>query len=200
MQRWIVLVATLSFATCGGGDGDGDGGAGDSGITCPADMVASDAVCIDRYEASRGGSDEAESVASASPWVSVAWGEASAACAAAGKRLCHEDEWRAACRGAAGTDFPYGESYDADACNGVDQSNTTAQPTGSMATCEGGVGGLFDMSGNVAEWTQTCSGDNCRQLGGSFASAAANLECTSGSMSAKGSTGLVLGFRCCLTP
>jgi formylglycine-generating enzyme required for sulfatase activity len=191
---------SIWFVACGGGDGGGDGGAIDGGVDCPADMLASDTVCIDRYEASHGNADVAESVASAPPWVSVAWGEANAACEAAGKRLCYEDEWRSACRGTAGFDFPYGDTYDADACNGADQSNTTAQPTGSMATCEGGRSGLFDMSGNVAEWTQTCSGSNCRQVGGSFASAAANLECTSGSMSAKGSTGLVLGFRCCLTP
>ncbi len=200
MQRWILGVATISLMACGGGSGDDDVGDIDASVVCPAEMVASDSVCIDRYEASRGDADVAESVAAASPWVSVDWGGANAACEAAGKRLCHEDEWRAACRGAAGTDFPYGATYDAEACNGIDQSNTTAQPTGSMATCEGGRDGLFDMSGNVSEWTQTCSGTNCRQVGGSFASAAANLECTSGSMSAKGSTGLVLGFRCCLTP
>ncbi len=193
-----AAIAVLGLALgCGGGGGDD---AADAGIGCPDDMVGVGAVCVDRYEASQGVGDVAESADQATPWASVTWDQASAACEAAGKRLCSEDEWRAACRGDGTADYPYGDTYDPDACNGLDQENSTAQPTGSFPGCEGGRPGLFDMSGNVAEWTQTCSSGNCRQVGGSFTSAEANLTCTSGSMQPKGSTGHVLGFRCCKTP
>ena len=39
------------------------------------------------------------------------------ACENAGKRLCTRDEWLAACRGQAGTKFPYGDTFDPSRCN-----------------------------------------------------------------------------------
>jgi sulfatase modifying factor 1 len=39
------------------------------------------------------------------------------ACTSAGKRLCKENEWVTACRGAKQTDFPYGPRYRQEACN-----------------------------------------------------------------------------------
>jgi sulfatase modifying factor 1 len=43
--------------------------------------------------------------------------EAGAACEAAGKRLCTDEEWLAACQGPDATVYPYGNTYDASACN-----------------------------------------------------------------------------------
>src|SRR5205823_1325318 len=45
--------------------------------------------------------------------------QAAAACAASGKRLCTFDEWTSACRGRPAHDYvyPYGEEYEAGACN-----------------------------------------------------------------------------------
>jgi sulfatase modifying factor 1 len=45
--------------------------------------------------------------------------QATAACKAAGKRLCTLEEWTAACRGRPSQDFiyPYGDAYDKTACN-----------------------------------------------------------------------------------
>src|SRR6185369_15483032 len=42
---------------------------------------------------------------------------ARAACEQAGKRLCSAEEWVTACRGEQNHRFPYGEDYEAGACN-----------------------------------------------------------------------------------
>jgi formylglycine-generating enzyme len=51
------------------------------------------------------------------PQAYVSRTEASAACEASGKRLCTRSEWMTACRGAAGTPFPYGARYEDGRCN-----------------------------------------------------------------------------------
>ena len=186
--------------------GTPDASAPDAGPPCPADMVyvPSVPVCIDPYEASQGAGDVAQSVAGALPWVWVNWHQAGAACAAAGKRLCALNEWSAACTGPApGTSYPYGDAYDPLACNGADNGLHHAVPTGSMATCEGGYAGLFDMSGNVGEWTATC-GDlfSCELRGGSFdvTEAAGFLRCDTGGYTYADYSYVGLGFRCCVSP
>lgn len=97
-------------------------------------------------------------------------------CAAVGGRICTQDEWLAACRGADGRRFPYGDTFDLAACNS--QSSTTrvdgralsTAPVGSFRGCEGGLPGLFDMGGNVAEWVGPCKGTYCKLRGGSYLS------------------------------
>jgi len=195
-----IVAALLVALGCGGGDDTGNDSGG--GGSCPSDMVyvSNAGVCIDSYEASQGGSGDALSVASATPWVSVTQGEAELACEASGKRLCERTEWESACEGTAGNAYPYGDTYDGDACNGADHQEDAVVPTGSMTGCEGGFPGIFDMSGNVSEWTATCTGSNCRHNGGAFTGPESTLSCTSGSTVAGSSTGLVLGFRCCRAP
>jgi hypothetical protein len=97
--------------------------------TCPDDMARIGAVCVDRYEASRpdatagwGGSDTSRALSQADvmPWWPVDLTIASAACQAAGKRVCAASEVQTACEGPEGTAYAYGDSYVADACNGID--------------------------------------------------------------------------------
>ncbi len=172
--------------------------------SCPGDMVllpsAGECICMDRYEASQGGDDVAESVVGAMPWVNVSWNAASAACDAAGKRLCEENEWFDGCSGPPPkTAYPYGYNYDEDACNGSAHDVGTVVPTGSMATCEGGYDGLFDMGGNVIEWTATCfSPASCRVRGGSFLGTDGfYLLCDTGNIYAPAVERGHIGFRCC---
>lgn len=81
--------------------------------TCPGEMVVVHAAdgdtCLDRYEA--------PNQAGALPLVMYDFNESEAWCGARGKRLCFDDEWSFACGGAAGTTYPYGETYDSGACN-----------------------------------------------------------------------------------
>jgi len=180
--------------------------AGACRTACPPEMVhlGEKEVCIDRYEASRSGS-VAVSAPGATPWVSVRHGEAASGCAAAGKRLCTPDEWRDACQGLAGLAYPYGGAFAAHACNdmnGTDciRDGSGVLPTGSLSSCEGGMDGLMDMSGNVWEWVEA-SGGVCPLRGGSVDSCAdpTILACTHLATQDCSLRWPALGFRCCLT-
>ncbi|MFO0681502.1 MAG: SUMF1/EgtB/PvdO family nonheme iron enzyme [Sandaracinus sp.] len=136
------------------------------------------------------------------PWTRVSYADASAACAAAGFRLCTAAEWQTAC--SSGSAYPYGPSYDETTCNGADRMVTPATlPTGSLASCETAEGAL-DMSGNVKEWTSDRQGTSATGTpiyvvrGGSFESPELGLTCQTVLSQATADTLLPgLGFRCC---
>src|SRR5262249_40663852 len=105
------------------------------------------------------------------PVHAVDWCDAFAYCAWAGKRLCgriaggsvdptfgtdlaSESEWYNACSRGGQHAYPYGDTYDPRACNGLEYGAGTGPqlPVGSLSSCTGGFAGLFDMSGNVSEW------------------------------------------------
>jgi formylglycine-generating enzyme required for sulfatase activity len=97
--------------------------------------------------------------------------------------------------------------YQSHACNGVDIGGAAAWPSGSTSTCQGGYPGVFDMSGNVLEWVDSCdktagAGDNCMRRGGSFSDPArgADASCTYAEPAERGlgaTNGHDIGFRCC---
>jgi formylglycine-generating enzyme required for sulfatase activity len=145
----------------------------------------------------------------------VDWCDAFAYCAWAGESLCGQPggggldpmsaqmsgQWYLACSGQAGNDYPYGASYESGVCN-----DDTGGPiaVGSLAQCAGGYAGLFDMSGNVAEWENACGGyrsgsDPCSVRGGSFAAASdgQQLACASQQLMPRNNTAADVGFRCC---
>jgi formylglycine-generating enzyme required for sulfatase activity len=163
-------------------------------------LLASAGVCIDRYEASHGTGGAAASVAGAEPWVDVDWPGASAACTAAGKRLCEADEWLEACQGPSGREFPYGDSFVRGRCHDASFGSEAAFATGSFLECEGGYGGLFDVAGNVWEWTAACPGGRCELRGGSFRNGERDMRCTAADDSGRSYTAHNVGFRCCFTP
>jgi sulfatase modifying factor 1 len=153
------------------------------------------------------------------PVVGVDWCDAAVFCTWAGKRLCGAigggpsdyatvddpatDAWVNACSNAGAMAYPYGDDYDEIACNGENSGQDALLPGGSLATCEGGVTGLFDMSGNVWEWSDSCettSGDantECRRRGGSRFSDPENLRCDSRVGRDRGERDNAVGFRCC---
>ena len=68
--------------------------------------------------------------------------------------------------------------------------------------CQGGVTNLFQMSGNVAEWTNSCVGaganDNCLVRGGSFDDVTGNdRTCTAAVPTARTTQRADIGLRCC---
>ncbi|MFT4703109.1 MAG: hypothetical protein ACI81R_000798 [Bradymonadia bacterium] len=71
-------------------------------------------------------------------------------CSRRGARLCSEREWERACRGLEGSLYPYGDQYTPGTC-----ATESAQPTlaGMHNTCRSSFG-VYDLSGNAAEWVQ----------------------------------------------
>jgi len=136
-------------------------------------------------------------------------------CLSVGKRVCTRAEWVAACRGPGGSKFPYGDSYDASACNTgarwkeVDAGKVAKRdkrelakldqsvPAGSFDRCVSPAG-AYDMVGNAEEWVRCDSGDyGWCLVGGYWASK--NATC---SYSIIAHAPLwhyyETGFRCCL--
>jgi hypothetical protein len=164
---------------------------GDAG--CPAGMTriaASPAYCVDRFEASlvdastgapwspylpppATGGMRAVSLRHAVPQGYISQVQATAACAAAGKRLC----------GAAMTQYPYGPTREPGTCNDaravhpaielygtsdswifshldspcLNQEAAGLDRTGALAGCVTAEG-AFDMMGNLHEWTADPAG------------------------------------------
>ncbi|NJK89199.1 MAG: formylglycine-generating enzyme family protein [Myxococcales bacterium] len=165
--------------------------------------------CIDRFEAARGdasasfaGTDgeAAKTAANVLPWTNVEWADARAACEAVGRRLCTLEEWMDACDGVVGdggTRFTYGDDADPSIC----VTDTQAPlPTGSRLGCVSGFG-VFDLSGNVWEWTGTTL-DTAEAVGGSFVNAQTHFcfANPAGSPFRPTETSERLGFRCCDSP
>ncbi len=148
------------------------------------------------------------------------------ACENAGKRLCTEQEWLTACRGARQSKFPYGTQYVAGRCNVFralhpaavlhghasightdPRLNLVIEPsggpllrtTGASSGCASDWHGtpLFDMVGNLDEWVEDERG---LFLGGFYA-----RSTTQGCEARVASHAPVYydystGTRCCATP
>jgi len=169
---------------------------------CPAGMASiGGRYCIDRYEASTveilgrgrtrahspfmpvdGLTVKAVSKRGVIPQAHISRDQAAEACKNAGKRLCTDDEWVGACKGARGAAYPYGDARKSGYCNDSGASSFNhyygagAEPpkeaytwanlndprlnqwkgglakTGSFRRCRSGAG-VFDMVGNLHEWT-----------------------------------------------
>ncbi len=119
---------------------------------CPKGMeyikVAESRFCIDRYEWPNRKKEK--------PLAYISVYHAMDSCFTRGKRLCTSDEWSLACGGIHSWKYPYGERYEPKACI---TKNKTVSPVGSKPECRGYFG-IYDMAGNLAEWTSTRSNKN----------------------------------------
>ncbi len=176
---------------------------------------------IDTFEASMDASDKALTMHGVAP-ANATWYEAKAACEASGKRLCTTYEWVTACQGAAGVDddgsgsfaddyiegnqFPYADYYIGGYCHDadVDQRNPetgalikTGAPTttGRKQRCAT-ADGIFDLSGNVAEWVGASEKDAVL-LGGDYRAKDKTGCFRPNPTWGPGHKNTRMGFRCC---
>ncbi|RLB53621.1 MAG: hypothetical protein DRI90_20975 [Deltaproteobacteria bacterium] len=126
--------------------------------------------CIDRFEY--------PNIKGQYPIIYVSWYEAVELCQGQGKRLCSEDEWTFACEGEEAKPYPYGDGYRRDPTKCVTDQQWRAYNEKAMNPRDGEPAGLemdrlwrgkasgaqtqcrsdqgvFDMTGNIDEWTRT---------------------------------------------
>ncbi len=86
------------------------------------------------------------------PVVNVSWDDANAYAKWASKRLPTEEEWEYAARGNDGRIYPYGNEWKPQLSNAIEDNFGTPRPVRSYPDGASPFG-VYDMAGNVLEWT-----------------------------------------------
>ncbi|MCL2260850.1 MAG: formylglycine-generating enzyme family protein [Fibromonadales bacterium] len=153
--------------------------------------VKGKSVCVDAYEFPNKHGEKPRNM--------VSHEAASRQCESAGKRLCSVEEWQAACKGNSNSRYPYGNSYNQKRCATDLRAAKEPNRSGFSEHCRSYFG-MYDMSGNLWEWTSTPA-----QRDGLFlvAGGAWNTQNASSCSETKFSfypqnEYPFVGFRCCL--
>jgi hypothetical protein len=103
--------------------------------------------------------------------------------------------------------YPYTGAYDGTICNGADKGIGYYFWVPESDQCIGAVAFLYDMSGSLSEWEDSCNAYNgaadlCLSRGGNYTSDSAHMQCAAKNVFVSGpasrsQTDATIGFRCC---
>lgn len=130
------------------------------------------------------------------PVVAVTWYDAQAYATWAGKRLLTEEEWEKSARGTDGRRFPWGNNFESTRCNTLEFRAGRATDVRQFPS---GVSpyGVFDLAGNVWEWTSTTFASTLRVLrGGSWNDPSFVARCSARYYLGPSVRLAYVGFRC----
>jgi formylglycine-generating enzyme required for sulfatase activity len=149
----------------------------------------------------------------------IDWCDAYAFCQWAGKSLCGDIEptdaqdnalvngaWPRACTSAGTYTYVYGNTSTPGACADSTHSNgstvdASTLPVASLPTCQSPdptYAGIFDLLGNVSEWSAYCNGGQCIVLGGDITVLPVQCFEPLGLLAGPPQSQYrFLGFRCC---
>lgn len=145
------------------------------------------------------------------PITCVDWCDAQAYCRSVGKVLCRDDNakpadaevssWFSACSAGQRNDYPYGDDYRQDLCNGADFGEVMLRSASQQTGCAA-ENGAINLSGNAAEWVDACNNtsgatDDCLVRGGSYKQDANALRCETTTGADRETQRNDIGFRCC---
>jgi hypothetical protein len=162
-------------------------------VICPDGMklIPEGKFCMDIYE----WPNEKKKI----PVRNITYEESKIECSKIGKRLCTQNEMIAACQGNKDNYlYPYGKKYNDDYCNtyGNRHVDNSIAPSGEFPECVSRYG-IYDMSGNISEWTSTQDGDLVRAVGGWWQNGNKRSTCKSYIPLEKNKKYIHVGFRCC---
>jgi hypothetical protein len=189
--------ATVFAAAACSGTRYGEGILNDYPVGFPATVESADCVgtCNTQQTVPATADLYACSVPDVRPSANISWFQAKRACENSGKRLCTGIEQLAACSGPEGWAQPYGPTWDDTYCNFQQAGLARSMNAGSMTLCEGAYSGLFDMLGNLTEWTADCDTGFCLTYGGSYGNTFIQCGGHGGPWAHDGNP--TVGFRCC---
>ena len=133
------------------------------------------------------------------PVTHVSYGDATAFCKWGGYRLPDDSEWEKTARGTDGRTYPWGETWkDGELCNTEESGIGETTPVDAYPQ---GVSpyGVWDLSGNVSEWTSARGKNNITAKivkGGSYSLNRYSAECACNSESSVNDDWEGNGFRC----
>lgn len=139
------------------------------------------------------------------PADNISWIEAEIACKNSGKRLCKPEEWDFACMGMEKKQYPYGNEYREDFCNGFEYGKKRGAigviPAGTLEKCNNSMG-VYDLSGNLWEWIDGTDETKTLKLvkGGGFSNSGYDegvMSCHKNTYQPPNIRLSGVGFRCC---
>ncbi len=134
------------------------------------------------------------------PVLLVTWDEAQAYCAWVGGRLPTQQEWERAARGTDGRRYPWGDTFDPLLANTRESGLGSPTPVG-IFTAGQSPDGLYDMAGNVWEWTSDEQREDIKIIrGGAWNFPADSAQTFAHEISRPGNRANCIGFRVAFDP